>query len=412
MTASRQPKARIAAFFEWMSGSARPEPAEVRALLVANMLARRKVQFFAHLSVIAAAVTAGIITGAAWCFAWAAADLALLVLRLRLYGAAEHARLSGRPVNYPVLMLSATAWAVLIAAGFAACVLTGEPVPTLIAGVNVAGIVGGVSSRNASTPRFGIFLILLIGTPFTIALMLSPIPGLGLASVQVPLLLAGMCMVTQQNYLNLSALYRAEYSNRMQALTDALTGLGNRMQLRQTLARYATLLDSAPRDPARAFAVLCLDLDGFKGVNDGFGHGTGDALLQAVAGRLRLALRHDDIVCRIGGDEFVVVIAEAGPAAIERVATRIIAALQAPFAFADVGEVTIGVSIGSALAPADGTDPKRLLLRADEALYSAKRAGKGVHRRYGAEHPAGGAAAPKAVRGGRWIGGDGSPALS
>lgn len=156
---------------------------------------------------------------------------------------------------------------------------------------------------------------------------------------------------------------------------DALTDLPNRGQFYE---RIDALLARAP--PNDRFALLSLDLDRFKRVNDTLGHPVGDKLLQAVAARLRSCVRETDIVARLGGDEFAVVqepLSKPGDAAL--LATRLIDAVNAPYQI-DGHEVTVGTSIGVAFAPSDGADADRLMKKADLALYSAKADGGSRYR--------------------------------
>jgi len=154
---------------------------------------------------------------------------------------------------------------------------------------------------------------------------------------------------------------------------DALTGLANRVQLRDHIM---TSLKNAER--GERFSVLCLDLDNFKDINDTLGHSVGDALLCAVSMRLRGLVRDNDLVSRTGGDEFSIVQpgTEQPVAAATDLATRIVEALSVPF---DIGDhqVVVGASIGIALAPDDGNDADQLLKNADMALYRAKDDGRG-----------------------------------
>ena len=155
---------------------------------------------------------------------------------------------------------------------------------------------------------------------------------------------------------------------------DALTGLPNRTLLQE---RMAEAIGRARRGDG-TLAVLCLDLDGFKAVNDLHGHSAGDRLLQEVAARLQANLRETDTAARLGGDEFVIVQeGPAQPAASRALADRLMESLSAPYVVgADGTEAAITTSIGVALCPADGHDPETLLRNADTALYRAKWAGK------------------------------------
>lgn len=157
------------------------------------------------------------------------------------------------------------------------------------------------------------------------------------------------------------------------ALHDVLTGLPNR-------AMFETRLDAAlsrcRRDGSR-LALLYLDLDRFKQVNDSLGHAAGDELIREVARRLTGDVRAYDTVARLGGDEFAMILVEPGDrAAIEEVCARIITDLARPFEFMGV-QSFIGASIGVAVAPIDGTERNELARRADIALYKAKVDGRG-----------------------------------
>ena len=161
---------------------------------------------------------------------------------------------------------------------------------------------------------------------------------------------------------------------------DALTGLPNRLML---LSRLEHAVAKARRDQGQG-AVLFLDLDRFKHVNDTHGHPAGDALLIAVAERLRERLRDSDTLARLGGDEFVIVLeqlAERDQAAA--IAQELIARLSEPFELPGGQVARIGASIGIALFPADGTAPDALIQRADVALYESKQGGRGTHRFFG-----------------------------
>jgi diguanylate cyclase (GGDEF)-like protein len=158
-----------------------------------------------------------------------------------------------------------------------------------------------------------------------------------------------------------------------EARHDGLTGLPNRAvaedRLEQALAR-------AERRK-RSFAVFCIDLDGFKGVNDEFGHDAGDELLRAVALRLRARIRHSDTLARMGGDEFLAIIDDcSGDAAARAVADSLIAALKDPVAI-EGRELALSASIGIAMYPADGQNASQLKRIADQAMYRAKSCGGG-----------------------------------
>jgi diguanylate cyclase (GGDEF)-like protein/PAS domain S-box-containing protein len=157
---------------------------------------------------------------------------------------------------------------------------------------------------------------------------------------------------------------------------DAMTGLPNRLLLRE---RIEQALAEARRRQTMA-AVLCLDLDRFKEINDSFGHAAGDLLVRGCAERLFACLRETDLVARLGGDEFAILqVGVQGAAEVQRLAERLLAALTRPFAL-DGHQVVITASIGIATIPQDGDQPGTLLQNGDIALGRAKAEGRNRFR--------------------------------
>jgi len=157
------------------------------------------------------------------------------------------------------------------------------------------------------------------------------------------------------------------------AFSDPLTGLANRACFADRLRE--AVLESLRRDVG--FAVLMLDLDAFKPVNDRLGHAAGDVVLQHVAKRLQASLRTTETVARLGGDEFAVLLRGIRKRPdVEAVAGRLLAAIRQPI-LAGSHTVTVGATIGAALFPDHGRTVEHLLVAADSALYAAKRAGGG-----------------------------------
>ena len=180
------------------------------------------------------------------------------------------------------------------------------------------------------------------------------------------LLLAPLLLVA---LISLYRSSRAAATQHHEALHDALTGLGNRRLLDR---RLAALIATAKLDDR--FALLLMDLDRFKDVNDQLGHHVGDELLAEVGARMR-AMDGVDVAARIGGDEFAFVLRRsASHEALVALGERLIAEVRQPYVVADV-RLSIGASIGIALFPDHGLDAPSLLRRADSAMYSAKRAG-------------------------------------
>ena len=160
---------------------------------------------------------------------------------------------------------------------------------------------------------------------------------------------------------------------------DGLTGLANRVLIAEHIAEAIGRVECG-----ESFSLLCLDLDLFKDVNDTFGHPVGDALLCAVANRIRNCLRPADVAGRLGGDEFAIILCGLSVAAdIEAIVERLVATISEPYDISG-NHANIGVSIGISVAPQDGDDGEKLLQKADAALYLAKAQGRGTWRFYDA----------------------------
>ena len=186
-----------------------------------------------------------------------------------------------------------------------------------------------------------------------------------LARIQALELFADHCVIAVEQ----AALYR---EMELLALTDALTALPNRTVLQDRLRQA---LEPA-RDHRRSIALLVLDLDRFKEVNDTLGHYVGDALLVQVAARLREVVDRDDLVVRLGGDEFAALLTDVDADRAEAVARHIRAAVGLPYMI-EGESLVLGVSVGIALAPEHGADATTLFQHADIAMYVAKRGSLG-----------------------------------
>jgi diguanylate cyclase (GGDEF)-like protein len=182
--------------------------------------------------------------------------------------------------------------------------------------------------------------------------------AVSLASVTV---LAGMARAGR-------TVVEALQESRTQALTDDLTGLGNRRHLVDTL--QATIVSAGQRGDV--LALLLIDLDGFKELNDTLGHHAGDEVLRQIGPRLKGRLREDDTLARLGGDEFAVILQPGDEASASTAGLRLRAALEESFAVGGI-HVHIDASVGIALYPAHAQDAMGLLQRADVAMYEAKR---------------------------------------
>ncbi|BCY07647.1 GGDEF domain-containing protein [Actinoplanes sp. L3-i22] len=207
---------------------------------------------------------------------------------------------------------------------------------------------------------FAITSVALLGMPLR--------GGEGIGAVGLNLMIAVITGAQSSAFQRqLSTLQQVRRELQHQASHDNLTGLPNRAQLAERAERWT----------GRRLAVLLLDLNGFKQVNDTYGHAAGDELLYRVSQRISATLCPGEIAGRLGGDEFVLLLPDAGPDAAARTGERIRETIRQPVAIGDGREVTVGVSIGVAVRPAGGlADLDALTAEADAAMYREKHAGR------------------------------------
>ena len=237
------------------------------------------------------------------------------------------------------------------------------------------------AKRQARTPGWIAFVVPSLGGAFGLGLLtygsLNRLPKVT-AILAAACVLAGLAR-TALTFRDVRALGTA----RREARTDDLTGLANR---RYFYARLADALE--PPSAERRLAVMLIDLDRFKQINDSLGHHVGDTLIQLVGQRLTGALRSVDLLARLGGDEFGIIVAGADRESAAATAKRLRDALQAPFIL-DALTLHLDASFGVALVPEHGDNLNQLLQRADLAMYQAKANGSGLeiysHERDGHE---------------------------
>ena len=186
--------------------------------------------------------------------------------------------------------------------------------------------------------------------------------------VATALAAATLAMVVGRTGLSVHTLRALTRERQRLAVTDHLTGLGNRRRLFEVLDGFFA---EPPEQGGRRLAFLFIDLDGFKQINDSFGHPAGDEVLKHVSDRLARSLRESDLLTRVGGDEFGAILIDAGAPEAAEAARRLAASLNEPFTIDSVS-AQIGASIGIALAPADAADSAEVVWCSDVAMYRAK----------------------------------------
>ena len=247
-----------------------------------------------------------------------------------------------------------------------------------------AGTLGGGALAFASIPAAAIAFAIPIFIGSGIAIAQNDDHAYWLVAM---LMVIYSCILLRGVFLHAFGLVDrllAQFKAEAEARTDPLTKLPNRVSFHQDLQRALARLARY----GEGFAVLYMDVDEFKAVNDKFGHASGDELLAQIAGRLLAAVRAIDVVARLSGDEFAILAANVSdPKQAFAVAERVMRAADAPFA---VGrhELSNAISIGIAVAPGDGGDADTLLRNADQALYRAKKEARGSARFWRPEHDA------------------------
>lgn len=245
----------------------------------------------------------------------------------------------------------------------------------------VFGFGAGIVSRTSIRPKICVTSLLLATVPTVAALAWHPMQPHAMPLHAELFLIEAfiVAMITGLSLQTVAHLYRsavehhtARHDMAKLARTDALTGLSNRLLLRELFQdRAATAMRAK-----NLVALHFLDLDGFKAINDRYGHPAGDALLEQVARRLEGMVRSDDVVARLGGDEFVVLQVDlSDESEAELLARRIIREISKPYLVDDIS-MSVSVSVGIATAPKLGVELERLLSCADAALYRAKAGGK------------------------------------
>ncbi|MFH6783807.1 MULTISPECIES: GGDEF domain-containing protein [Methylobacterium] len=355
-----------AALLRWLVESGRDLPADLRIGLLATLLSSAPTLVMGAMGMLTIEVMAAIRHPGPVFLGLLAADLALLGGRLVLIRRLHRAAAAGRPAPTDLMLATSLAWAGMVGLATVLCVTSGDTVLQVLGPLTMMGILSGIVTRNYAAPRLAVAMIFLCDVPMKAALLAYYRDTWFLIGVALGLLfVAAMSATTAQLNRTYVEVLLAKRESQRRATRDPLTDLCNRTGLMETLAARL-------RRGTDDLALLYLDLDGFKAVNDCLGHAAGDALLVEVARRIGATIPEGWQAARLGGDEFVILASgeRAREAAI--VAARLIEAVKAP---TEIG-VGVGLSVGIGWATL-GMTPEALLAEADAALYRAKAAGKG-----------------------------------
>lgn len=357
----------------WLADSGPDVPEDIRHAMVGSLFASGPV-------IITGRVNSVIVAGAIAAthpeppfLTWLTAEILICCWRLAVVMRANRLAALGRETPTDMHVVLALVWSATVGFGTFMTLTMGDWPAALLACISATAMIGGMCLRNFAAPRLVVAMIALSLVPLATGAVMTGQWLLLVVAIQVPLYLIGMGFGSYRLKDMLVSTMKAERDNRHLARHDPLTGLTNRAGLTQALEDR---LSQRPGQGQPRLALLYLDLDGFKQVNDRFGHAAGDTVLQAVAAKINAVARIGDVTARIGGDEFVMITEVADRASAEAIGERLIARITTTYSLPGGAEAAVGVSIGIACAPDHGTTVTELLARADAALYLAKAKGK------------------------------------
>ncbi|WP_019994397.1 GGDEF domain-containing protein [Aureimonas ureilytica] len=300
-------------------------------------------------------------------------DLALWVGRRRLRHRIVLPRSAEIETAGATLALLNVGWSVLVATQVILLLQAGN-LRALVLGMMLSvGERSYTSTLYAGFPRLTRACAAISTLAQMIGLWLAFNPQLvPMVPMAVALSLAFLLLGRRAHATLLEAVKARQIAHRQSRL-DPLTGLGNRLA---KLERLEAICEAAGAGE-RFGSLLYIDLDGFKLVNDRFGHAVGDRVLVEVGRRLSACLRKHDIACRTGGDEFAVLVTAMDEFSLRHLASTIVSSVQEPIAITEQTSVNVGASVGIATTSPETTSPACLMETADAALYDAKRSGKG-----------------------------------
>ncbi|CUK19327.1 Cyclic di-GMP phosphodiesterase Gmr [Achromobacter sp. 2789STDY5608615] len=359
-------------FTRWLVDPGRNVPPDIRVALVGGLFGSLPIFFGGIINTLLVAALITLRRPEPPFLLWLAMESLICATRIVVLVSARRAALAHRPTPTDPYVVLALFWAGSVGYGTFISLTSGDWIAATLACLSAASMVGGICVRNFGAPRLSAAMVALSVGPCALAALFTQEPIFWLVLVQVPLYMTSMSMASYRLNGMLVSTMLAERENERQARQDSLTGLLNRYGLLRAL----DLAVGRASQGKAEFAVLYLDLDGFKSVNDTYGHGAGDTLLKQVSERL-LALKPPGAEAgRIGGDEFVLLMRLDGNEDIRRFSDRIIDSVRQPYDLQQAMPVYIGGSIGIALIPRHGADTAAVLHAADQALYLAKSAGK------------------------------------
>lgn len=361
------------AFTKWLVDGGEGTPTDIRVALIASL--------FGTLPIFAGGVINTLLVSAVvtWSrpeplfLSWLVIELVLAVVRVAVLRSATKAARYGRSTHTDIYIVLALFWAASVGYGVFITFLSGDWVLATLAGVSCAAMAGGICFRNYGAPRLVGAMIFLSMGPMCVAALFTGEPVTAVVFFQIPFYLISMSIASYKLNRILVSTMLAERENERRARLDPLTGLANRGGLMAALAQTF----AEPGTPPAPSALLYLDLDDFKIINDTYGHAAGDEVLQNIGQRMKSMVRSDDVVARFGGDEFVVLAKGIDPLGATYLGDQFLQEVRRPILLSNGVSVSVGLAVGIALIPKHGNDVQSILDTADAALYVAKSKGGG-----------------------------------
>jgi diguanylate cyclase (GGDEF)-like protein len=357
---------------QWLVHPGGDVPAEIRVALIGGLFGSLPIFFGGIINTLLVAALITFRHPEPAFLLWLALEMLVCLSRIKVLVSARKAASANLPTPTDLYVVLALLWASSVGYGTFISLISGDWIAATVACLSAASMVGGICVRNFGAPRMSAVMVALSVGPCALGALFTQEPIFWLVLVQVPLYMTSMSMASYRLNGMLVSTMRAERENERHARQDSLTGLLNRHGLFQALDQAV----AEARPGHREFAVLYLDLDGFKAVNDTYGHAAGDALLKQVSERLSALMPDGAVAARIGGDEFVLLIRQDPDCEAQAVGERIVQSVSQPYDLEQENPIFIGGSVGIALIPRHGADTAAVLHAADRALYLAKSAGK------------------------------------
>lgn len=357
---------------QWLVHPGGDVPAEIRVALIGGLFGSLPIFFGGIINTLLVAALITFHHPEPAFLLWLALEMLVCLSRIKVLVSARKAASANLPTPTDLYVVLALLWASSVGYGTFISLISGDWIAATVACLSAASMVGGICVRNFGAPRMSAVMVALSVGPCALGALFTQEPIFWLVLVQVPLYMTSMSMASYRLNGMLVSTMLAERENERHARQDSLTGLLNRHGLFQALDQAV----AEARPGHREFAVLYLDLDGFKAVNDTYGHAAGDALLKQVSERLSALVPDGAVAARIGGDEFVLLIRQNPDCEAQAVGERIVQCVSQPYDLEQENPIFIGGSVGIALIPRHGADTAAVLHAADRALYLAKSAGK------------------------------------